>query len=730
MHELLLLQLKKVLNLSSVQLREIRENPHCLNSLLQNTDPNALRQVFREISSSYDEQEQQNQRLNRALRLSARESDELAQELHRQEERKYHFLFEHMTSGFVLFEALYDSTGNLHDARFAEVNPAFLRLIEQKWEDLAGRTLRQLRPTIDADLVQKAGQVIETGLPHFFEYFEADGRKYIEVCLYRPAEKHLAVMLSDITQRRLAELQLQESEERYRSLIENIGMSITLIDRNFRIITTNSATGNLFHKPSCEFVNRYCFQEFEKAPTPCDGCPGRISMDLNRPFEVEREGVRDDGTRFVVRIRTFPTHNTHGQCTGFIEVVQDISDQRRAAEERQKIESQMQQAQKLESLGLMAGGIAHDFNNLLTVIMGNIDVCKHCATLPREVNENLQDAWAATRRASDLCRQLLAYSGKAPLQLTVFNINDLIREHVHLFEVSISKKIQIEYSLSSQLPAIEGDATQIEQIVMNLIINSAEAIGTNPGHIKIITSSRHCDHFLLSGTWLQQDLPEGPYVCIEVQDTGCGMDTITLSRIFDPFFSTKFPGRGLGLAALLGIVRRHRGTLKVTSAQGKGTTFQIYFPVSPRDLISPATPGVSPSTPQPLLSGTVLLADDESSIRDISAQLLELLGLQVMTAADGEEALHLFRTCRQMISTPKSRIKCVILDLTMPRLDGIEALIELRRIDPDIPVLLASGYAEADISERLKDVRPSGFIQKPYALETLKNMLAPFMTPD
>ncbi|HNV68403.1 MAG TPA: response regulator [Candidatus Ozemobacteraceae bacterium] len=602
MHELLLLQLKKVLNLPATQLREIRENPHSLNALLQNTPPHLMREVLREISSAYEEHELQNQRLNRALRISAREADELATELRRQEEQKYRLLFEHMALGFLHLEILFDASGEPVDARCLEANPAFLRMFSLTEQQVQGKHLLQLRPNFNRDLLRAMGEVANTGMPSRFEREDPITHRVFEVCLYRPTDKHLAALLNDVTERR------------------------------------------------------------------------------------------------------------------------------REAEEKQRLELQMQQSQKLESLGLMAGGIAHDFNNLLTVIGGNIDICRHQGPLPRDVVENLDDAWAALKRASDLCRQLLAYSGKAPLQLSNFDLSDLLRRHTSLLEVSVPRKIAIEYQLAEHLPPIEGDPTQIEQVVMNLMINAAEAIGNASGTITLSTSSRECDAAFLASAWLKEPVAPGRYVCLKVEDSGCGMDAATLERIFDPFYSTKHTGRGLGLAALLGIVRRHHGTLHVTSVVGKGTSFELFFPAAEKQIRDVKVHRTEESTGDERFVGTVLLVDDEPSIRDIGAQLLELLGVHVMTAADGEEALHVFRTCRQMAVNHDRQIRCLILDLTMPRMDGLEAMIELRRLDPELPILLASGYTEEEITARLSEVRPNGFIQKPYSLETLRSKLAPYLS--
>ncbi|MCP4679165.1 MAG: PAS domain S-box protein [Deltaproteobacteria bacterium] len=259
-------------------------------------------------------------------------------------------------------------------------------------------------------------------------------------------------------------------------------------------------------------------------------------------------------------------------------IISDITEQKRAEEERLRLETKVLRSQKLESLGVLAGGIAHDFNNLLMGILGNADLAAMNLVPETPAREYVHQIEIASKRAANLAKQMLAYSGKGRFVVLAINLQTLVEEMVHLLEVSISKKVVINYDFAGNVPSIEADATQIRQIVMNLVINASEAIGDHSGVISIRTGVMECDRNYLNDTCLDDNLPEGVYSYFEISDTGGGMDKETIAKIFDPFFTTKFTGRGLGLAAVLGIVRGHKGAVEIRSRSGKGTTFTVLFP--------------------------------------------------------------------------------------------------------------------------------------------------------
>ncbi|MCK4511866.1 response regulator, partial [bacterium] len=367
--------------------------------------------------------------------------------------------------------------------------------------------------------------------------------------------------------------------------------------------------------------------------------------------------------------------------------------------------------QKMETIGEMAGGIAHDFNNLLTGVLGNIELGLLQVERGSPAARSFTEARVSAERAADLSRQMLAYSGKGNFVIEAVDVNVLVSEIGSLLEVSVSKNVALSYDLHRGLPPVVADVTQLHQVLLNLVTNASDSIGDEGGVVAIRTGLRDCDSAYLRETYLDDNLAEGDYLFIEVTDTGCGMDPETMQRIFDPFFSTKFTGRGLGLASALGIVRGHSGAIKVASGEGSGTTFTVLLPVGNcAALIPPEAKDVVATSSSG--GGTVLLVDDEDAVRDIGMRLLEQAGFAVVGAADGCEAVDYYREHCDDIS-------CVLLDLTMPRMGGEETFQELRKIREDVRVVLSSGFSEQEVVGRFAEGGICGFVQKPYRFEKL-----------
>lgn len=395
--------------------------------------------------------------------------------------------------------------------------------------------------------------------------------------------------------------------------------------------------------------------------------------------------------------------------------VTDITARKAAEEQRLQLEQQMQQTQKLESLGVLAGGIAHDFNNLLTIILGNASLALDELPSMFPARDSLWAIEKTALRAAELCRQMLAYSGQGRFVIETLRLNELVSEMTSLFKASLSKKVLLNLNLADALPLLRGDPSQIRQVVMNLMINAAEALDDRSGVITVSTGAMECRPDDLTGAYREERLAEGVYIWLEVSDTGCGMDPETRRRIFEPFFTTKFTGRGLGLSAVMGIVRGHQGALQVTSVLGRGTTFKVLLPAAP-----PVGPQSAPPTGAPLGAwqgrGMVLLVDDEDSVRTLGARMLERIGFQALVASDGQEALELYQVRR-------GEIVLVLLDVTMPDMDGEETLRQLQRLDTQVRVVMTSSYTEAEMAPRFTGQRRCGFLQKPYTLEALTQCL-------
>ena len=412
----------------------------------------------------------------------------------------------------------------------------------------------------------------------------------------------------------------------------------------------------------------------------------------------EATGLRLDGSTFqqevsLVRLET-------GEITA---VVRDIT-QRLDAEEA------LRRSQKLESLGVLAGGIAHDFNNFLAGMLGQISLARAKLSFDNPAYKHVEKAITSATRAADLTRQLLAYAGKGNFQVSRVNINDLIRDNMNLLETVVPKQVMLTYNLSDDLPPIEGDIGQIQQVVMNLIMNAAEAVGTKNGNVRVRSYAHTItDTVTEVSTIGVEQLAAGPYICIEVMDEGDGIDKKVIERIFEPFFSTKGYGRGLGLSATLGIIRAHKGGLQVESQVGQGSTFRVYLPALVRAQVMPIVK-LNPVTEK--ITGTVLVIDDEAAVRDSLSEMLEMVGLQVLTAANGLEGLECFKEHQAEIST-------VVLDVHMPVMNGLDTLRALQAIDPNLGIVLSSGYSEYAITDHVINQPTVTFLQKPYSMEAV-----------
>jgi PAS domain S-box-containing protein len=419
-----------------------------------------------------------------------------------------------------------------------------------------------------------------------------------------------------------------------------------------------------------------------------------------RHFETVR--VRKGGERVAVSLTISPIFDTDGTIVGASHVARDIS-------EDKEFEQRMQQMQKLEGLGVLAGGIAHDFNNLLTGMLGNAGLALDSLPEGSPARAGLLDVVRGAERASALTHQILAYAGKGRSVVETLSLSEVVKEIAHLIEALIPRNVQLRLELDPASSLIEGDAGQLQQVIMNLVLNGAEAIGAAGGSVVVLIGPRQVDELCLRTVLAGSLLAAGRYTVLEVRDTGCGMDEATQAKIFDPFFTTKFSGRGLGLAAVMGIVREHRGALKVYSAPGQGSTFKVLFPV----LTEPAPALRGDESAQSLRgSGHILVADDEELIRTFAKAALEHFGYTVTLARDGREAVNLF-------DRSPDAFDLVFLDLTMPVINGEEVFRHLQTARPGLPVLLSSGYNENAAVRQFAGKGLAGFIQKPYSTRSL-----------
>jgi len=440
----------------------------------------------------------------------------------------------------------------------------------------------------------------------------------------------------------------------------------------------------------------------------------RSFRNKTRIYKRDEVFWRRDGTAFPVEYWSHPMFDEQDEVIGCVVTFLDISELRDAERQRSRIEKQIQHAQRLESLGVLAGGIAHDFNNILSAILGNAALAQRkVINDPIDAKEKLEKVVQCCDRASVLCRQMLAYSGKGKFVVRALNLSASVEEITHLLDVSLEKSVVLKYALAESLPAVEADEAQIQQLIMNLVTNANEAIGKKSGVISISTGVMQADSSYLLDCF--GDNPEpGRYAYVEVNDTGCGMDAETRDKIFDPFFTTKFTGRGLGMSAVLGIVRGHKGALKLYSEPGRGSTFKFLLPVTSLNEVEPLDALLSNDLWRG--DGLVLVVDDEETVRETAIMMLEDMGFETVGAAHGVEALEIYHQ-------RKSDIAAVLMDLTMPRMGGEECFRELRRINPDIKVVLTSGYNEQDAIQHFTGKRLAAFIQKPVSPDRLRDVM-------
>lgn len=434
-----------------------------------------------------------------------------------------------------------------------------------------------------------------------------------------------------------------------------------------------------------------------------------------KDVEVEYRIRTRTGREKWVLSRGRGVYNAEGRLDLFEGLAIDITAQKNAETARLSLERKLLEGQKLESLGLLAGGIAHDFNNLLSSILGNATMARVTLPAGNAADAQLRAIEAASLRAAELCRQMLAYAGKGRFVVEPVNLTALVEDLLPLLKISIAHQAALKLRLARDLPAVLADATQIRQIAMNLVLNAADAIADRGGEIVLTTGLVHADHAMLSGCVAGGDLPTGDYVFLEVRDTGIGMTADVLAKIFDPFFTTKFAGRGLGLAAVLGIVRGHHGALRVESTPGLGSSFRL--------MLAPVPPAAPPSAGATVAPsgrwqhpGHVLVVEDEEPVRIVTMEMLGMFGLKASGAADGATALEIFR------QNPAA-FDLVLLDLLMPGMNGEKVFRELRAIRPDVRVLLVSGYSEGDILRRLGEGPHLGFVAKPFTRETFERAL-------
>ena len=509
---------------------------------------------------------------------------------------------------------------------------------------------------------------------------------------------------------------LKESEERFRTLLENVPcIAVQAYAPDGTVLFWNRASEQLYGFNSEEALGGNLL-DLIIPPEMREGVTEAMQQMIESGEPIPAGELllkRKDGSRVPV----FSSHaliNPIGKQPELFCLDFDLTESKHAEEEHQKLEHQFHQAQKLESLGVLAGGIAHDFNNILTVIMGYCYMAQNDKIPEQNYKAAFQKIETAGNRATDLCRQMLTYAGKSPMEQTLVNLWLLVDEIVKMLQAAINKNVTIELDLKRGVPEINGDAAQIQQIIMNLIINAADAIGDKNGTIRVILTKMVFEGDQTITDTFGTVIKAGRYACLEVVDTGSGMDEATMKRIFEPFFTTKFTGRGLGMSAIRGIIKSHEGNLQLTSTPGVGTTFKIFFPVpnvSDNAENSATTVSLAEKT-----GGTILLVEDEETLRVMGKTMLDAMGFSAMTASNGSEALEIYRERVREIDV-------ILMDLIMPVMGGVEAYHELRNISGTVPIIICSGYSVESVEDVIRNDPYAEFVHKPYKPNELRDVM-------
>ncbi len=624
-----------------------------------------------------------------------------------------------------ILEGIFDSTPNAIfiadlNKRFLDCNLTAMKMFEFETKDqIIGRYLFDFLP----DEVKTQAEInlqkrFENSLEGFTRYnIKTNKGKNITAEVYSLVLKNkmgvptrILVLIRDVTEQHKTQTALIESEEKYRSLFNSSPDSIFVTDLNGLVLDCNPAAQILFEAETYESLINVQMGDFIHKED--------LATAKNHMKHIYRESSTFDkkyrvyslkGNKLTVRVSASVLTNEENTPFGFVVIVRNIT-------EEEKFQRSLLQTQKLESMGVLAGGIAHDFNNLMMAILGNADLALTEISPHSSIEEYLNNIIEGAKNASEVSRQMLAYSGKGSFKTESIDLTDLIQSMVSLIKVSISNKADLTLDLHENLPKIYGDASQIRQIIMNLLTNASEALENKPGVVRISTGVQYCDSNYFKMTYLSEELPEDEYVFLEVSDSGIGMDKNTMQRIFDPFFTTKFTGRGLGLAAVIGIVKAHGGTIKVYTEVGKGSIFKVLLPKHKSDKEEET------ALPEQEVdrnfdwgkSMTVLIVDDEPSVRKISSKIINSLNMNTITAENGLEAVNI-------VEEKHDDIDVILLDLTMPILDGNETFLEIKRRYPHLHIILTSGFTSQEISEDIvsKDYH---FIQKPFSREELKKV--------
>jgi hemerythrin-like metal-binding protein/PAS domain S-box-containing protein len=504
--------------------------------------------------------------------------------------------------------------------------------------------------------------------------------------------------------------ELQESEARLEGFIRHVPVAIAFEGLDGRLLLVNPRAEAMMGMDKAAALGRRIEEIFPPELAAKTREQDERVMTLREEVQMEESLTLPDGSARDFLIQKFPLIDATGHGWGLGAIATDIT-------EHNQVERAALQRQKLESLGLLASGIAHDFNNLLGAMVGNVDLLRLELAPKEHVETRLKSLDRLFDRASSLIEQILAYAGKGKFQVQPLDLNLMVEEMTRILRASLSQKASLRWEPDPNLPPMEGDLGQLQQVIMNLVLNASEAMEPKGGSITIRTGKVGLTQAMIDQEYQGQALRPGPHLTLEVADSGPGMAQRIQERIFDPFFTTKLNGRGLGLSAVQGILRSHRGGIQVQSREREGTRFRLLLPAAAASVR--ARPIAAPVTEREAEfrgTGTILVVDDEDALRTVAVAALVRMGFDTLEARDGLEALQVYQANRDWI-------RLILLDLTMPGMDGEEAYLELRRAGSMVPIILTSGFGLEDAFQRFRGKGLAGFLPKPYRFHSLKTVI-------
>ena len=612
------------------------------------------------------------------------------------------------------------AVSSIPERRFTDVNESFLSTLGFSREEIIGKTSAELdlfvQPKVQAEvgnLIEQQGFVRNVDMKvRTKDARILDGLFSGDIIESQGKKSFLTVMV-DITEMKEAERALQKAEKKFRSLFENSLDGIFISNTNGRILHANRAACSLLEMGEDEIC---AIGRSEIVDTTESRFNEALEVrERTGGFQGELTFRKSDGRNFPVDVSSASIDAPSSDAQSYV-IFRDITERKRMEQERLEMERRLLQFQKLESLWMMAGGIAHDFNNLFHAAMGNLELALMELPQGSDLDSNISTAIRCIQRASEISGKMLTYSGNAFYEKIELKLNDLIQNNAQKLSSLVSLNATLEFSLQDQLPSIIGDKDHVLQVISQLVTNASEAVQGGVGRITMTTSLEECDRNLLNRSCLSQKPEPGQYVCIRVDDNGYGMDEKTISRLFDPFFRTKFVGRGLGLSTVMGIMKAHGGAILVESEVGRGSSISVLFPVPSKTIEEiPTLRKPIPMVPvrRAVNRKLILVIEDEELVRDLIVRMVEHLGYGSCAAVNGIHGVELFqKNCDQ--------IDLVLLDLTMPEIDGTEVLRKLRVIKPDVRVIIMSGFNKDQTISRFEDDQPNGFVQKPYTTSELR----------